>query len=131
MSQSNAKRSSKFKYNVDYASILSHLFWLCIMLLVVIILSIAQYMQFFSNEIPCPLCLLQRIGFFGIGFGAMLHFRNNATFRAVGITLLFVFILEMISIRQSLINIYPRPGHAWIGTSVFGIHMPVWSFIIS
>ncbi len=32
--------------------------------------------------------------------------------------------------RQSLLDIYPRPGHAYIGSAIFGLHMPVWSVVI-
>ena len=35
------------------------------------------------------------------------------------------------SVRQSLLDIYPRPGHEYIGSAIFGIHMPVWSIIIA
>jgi len=30
-----------------------------------------------------------------------------------------------------LLDIYPRPGHEYIGSAIFGIHMPVWSIIIA
>ena len=33
--------------------------------------------------------------------------------------------------RQSLLDIYPRPGHEYIGSAIFDIHMPVWSIIIA
>jgi hypothetical protein len=29
------------------------------------------------------------------------------------------------------LNIYPRPGHAYVGSAVFGIHMPVWCVLIA
>ena len=41
-----------------------------------------------------------------------------------------IFLL-VVSVRQSLLDIYPRPGHAYIGSPIFGIHMPVWSIIIA
>ena len=37
----------------------------------------------------------------------------------------------MISVRQTLLDLFPRPGHAYIGQAVFGIHMPVWSVVIA
>jgi len=119
------------KYLLSGCGLLSHFFWLGIMLAVVVILSIAMYMQYFLNEIPCPLCLLQRVAFLGIGYGAMMHFRGSPYIRAIGFALIFIFFLEIISLRQSLLDIYPRPGHQWVGSTVFGIHMPVWSFLIS
>jgi hypothetical protein len=34
--------------------------------------------------------------------------------------------------RQTLLDIHPRrPGHEYIGSAIFGIHMPVWSIIIA
>jgi hypothetical protein len=34
-------------------------------------------------------------------------------------------------VRQTLLDIYPRPGHEYIGTAVLGLHMPVWSILIA
>lgn len=126
-----SKNSLSIRVNSNFFSILSHFFWLGVMLAVVVILSIAMYMQYFLNEIPCPLCLLQRVAFLGIGYGAMMHFRGSPYIRAIGFALMFIFFLEIISLRQSLLDIYPRPGHEWVGSTVLGIHMPVWSFLIS
>jgi hypothetical protein len=30
-----------------------------------------------------------------------------------------------------LLDIYPRPGHSYIGSAVLGLHMPVWSILIA
>jgi hypothetical protein len=30
-----------------------------------------------------------------------------------------------------LLDIYPRPGHSYIGSAVLGLHMPVWSVVIA
>jgi hypothetical protein len=37
----------------------------------------------------------------------------------------------IVSVRQTLLDIYPRPGHSYIGSAVLGLHMPVWSVIIA
>jgi hypothetical protein len=37
----------------------------------------------------------------------------------------------VISVRQTLLDIVPRPGHAYIGAAVFGLHMAVWSVLIA
>jgi len=110
---------------------LSYLFWAGIMALVIVVLSMAMFMQYAMGEIPCPLCLLQRACFLGIGFGAMLQFRGWNKYKSMGICLLFVVMLEVISVRQSLLDICPRPGHEWIGTSIFGIYLPLWSVIMA
>jgi hypothetical protein len=36
-----------------------------------------------------------------------------------------------VSGRQTLLDIYPRPGHSYTGSAVLGLHMPVWSVIIA
>jgi len=36
-----------------------------------------------------------------------------------------------VSVRQTLLDIYPRPGHEYIGSAVLGLHVPVWSIIIA
>ncbi len=45
--------------------------------------------------------------------------------------MLFALLLLIVSARQTLLDIYPRAGHTYIGSAVFVIHMPVWSVIIS
>jgi hypothetical protein len=45
--------------------------------------------------------------------------------------MLFVPLLVIISVRQTLLDIYPRPGHSYIGSAVLGLHMPVWSIVIA
>jgi hypothetical protein len=37
----------------------------------------------------------------------------------------------VIAVRQTLLDIYPRAGHEYIGSAIFGIHMPVWSVLIA
>ncbi|MFL5238044.1 MAG: disulfide bond formation protein B [Rhizomicrobium sp.] len=95
------------------------------------ILTTAMVLQYALGELPCPLCLLQRAAMFGICFGIMRDFRGSFSYRNVGLSLLNAVFLLVVSVRQSLLDIYLRPGHAYVGSAVFGIHMPVWSVIIS
>jgi nitrate reductase NapE component len=67
----------------------------------------------------------------GVCFGIMLNFRRGFSYQNTGFSLLFAIVLLVISVRQSLLDIYPRPGHEYIGSAIFGIHMPVWSIIIA
>ena len=105
-----------------------------ILLLLTVILSAAltaaMVMQFAFGEIPCPLCLLQRVAMFGCCFGLLHQLRARESERGGGIALLFALLLLVIAARQTLLDIVPRPGHAYIGTAVFGLHMPVWSVVI-
>lgn len=94
------------------------------------ILTAAMVMQFAFGEIPCPLCLLQRVAMFGCCFGLLHQLRARESERGGGIALLFALLLLVIAARQTLLDIVPRLGHAYIGTAVFGVHMPVWSVVI-
>ncbi len=95
------------------------------------ILTAALYFQYAQAELPCPLCLLQRLALFGVCFGVMLSFRNGFSYAHSGISLIFTVLLLIVSARQTLLDIYPRPGHAYVGDAVLGLHMPVWSVLIA
>lgn len=95
------------------------------------ILTVAMVMQLALGEIPCPLCLLERVALFGCCFGLIRQLRAEASERGSGISLVFALLLLVISVRQTLLDLFPRPGHAYIGQAVFGIHMPVWSVVIA
>ena len=110
---------------------LNYLYLLLMMLVIAAILTTAMVLQYGWGELPCPLCLLQRVALFGVCFGIVLTFRCGDSGRNSGLSLLFAIFLLVISVRQSLLDIYPRPGHAYIGSAVFGIHMPVWCVLIA
>ncbi|MGD9806775.1 MAG: disulfide bond formation protein B [Hyphomicrobiaceae bacterium] len=118
----------------DEARAWAGLQYLCELLKVIVvaaILSGAMIMQYAYGELPCPLCLLQRVALFGVAFGAVLNLRRGFADRFTGISLLFATVLLIISVRQTLLDICPRPGHEYIGSAVFGLHMPVWSVLIA
>jgi disulfide bond formation protein DsbB len=117
--------------NTRLPSTLNDLFLLAMMLTLAAILSMAMVLQYYSGEIPCPLCLLQRLAMFGVCFGIILHFRHGYSARHDGFSMLFALFLLVVSVRQTLLDIYPRPGHDYIGSAILGLHMPVWSIIIA
>jgi disulfide bond formation protein DsbB len=110
---------------------LNDLFQFAMMLTMAAILTAAMVLQFGDNEIPCPLCLLQRVAMFGVCFGIIMHFRHGYSARNDGVSMLFALFLLIVSVRQTLLDIYPRPGHSYIGSAVLGLHMPVWSIVIA
>ena len=112
-------------------AVLNDLFQFAMMLMVAAILTTAMILQYYGGEIPCPLCLLQRVAMFGVCFGIILHFRHGYSARNAGFSMLFALLLLIISARQTLLDIYPRPGHSYIGSAVLGLHMPVWSVVIA
>ncbi|MCF1708800.1 disulfide bond formation protein B [Tabrizicola sp. J26] len=94
------------------------------------ILTAALVIQFAMGELPCPLCLLERVCMFGIGLGVVMNLRGGFSGKHMGLILLFAILLVVIATRQTLLDIYPRPGHAYIGSAILGLHMPVWSILI-
>src|SRR4029077_13190151 len=96
--------------------VLNDLFQLALMATIAAILTAAMVLQLYDNEIPCPLCLLQRVAMFGVCFGTIMHFRDGYSARHDGISMLFALLLLIVSARQTLLDIYPRPGHEYIGS---------------
>jgi disulfide bond formation protein DsbB len=105
---------------------------LCLMLLALAgVLTAAMGFQYLDGEIPCPLCLLQRVAMFACCFGLIRQLRDGCSQRGAGVAMLSAVLLMVISVRQTLLDIVPRPGHAYIGSAVFGLHMEVWSVLIA
>jgi len=112
-------------------ALVNYLYLLVMMMVIAGILTAAMVMQYAKGELPCPLCLLQRVAMFGVCFGIIQNFRHGFSYQNTGYSLLFTILLLVVSVRQTLLDIYPRPGHAYIGSAVLGLHMPVWSIIIA
>jgi disulfide bond formation protein DsbB len=110
---------------------LNDLVLLAMMLAIAAILTVAMILQYYGGEIPCPLCLLQRVAMFGVCFGIILHFHHGYSAQNTGISMLFALFLLIVSARQTLLDIYPRPGHSYIGGAILGLHMPIWSVVIA
>ena len=112
-------------------ALLNYTYLLLVMFVIAGILTAAMTLQYVNGELPCPLCLLERVAMLGVCFGIVLNFRRGFSYQNTGFSLLFAIVLLVVSVRQSLLDIYPRPGHEYIGSAIFGIHMPVWSIIIA
>ena len=67
---------------------------------------------------------------FGCCFGLIKQLHSDSE-SGTGISLIFSILLLVISARQTLLDIVPRPGHEYVGSAIFGIHMPVWSIFIA
>ncbi len=111
--------------------LLNDVFTLAVMAVIAGILTAAMVMQYGYGELPCPLCLLQRVAMLGVCFGLMQNFRSGFSDRNLGYSLLFSAFLLVVAVRQTMLDIYPRPGHEYVGSAVLGLHMPVWSILIA
>lgn len=109
----------------------NYAFLIAMMAVIAVILIAAAVMQYAFGELPCPLCLLQRVAMLGICFGILTHLRSGFSYQNTGISIGSALFLLIVAERQTLLDIVPRPGHAYIGSPVFGLHMPVWSIIIA
>ena len=95
-----------------------------------LVLAGAFYFQFGLGESPCPLCLLQRMGIFGVilglGFNTTFGFRKEHAALVVGSAL----IGASFSIRQVLLHINPSPGEpTGYGSAVLGMHLYSWAAV--
>ena len=113
------------------AAALDRMILLLMLVILAAILSAAMVLQYAFGEVPCPLCLLQRFAMFGCCFGIALQLRSGTSERGTGISLIFTILLLVLSVRQTLLDLIPRPGHEYVGSAIFGIHMPVWSVFIA
>ena len=86
----------------------------------------ALYLQFFEQQEPCHLCLLQRCGFMGylIAMGAYLLYGYSS--RYIGLALLAALAGIAVSIRQILLHITSPEGAFMV---VWHLHLYTWSFI--
>lgn len=102
---------------------------ICILLVCSILIG-ALYFQFVLHEEPCPLCLLQRLGMFGVIFGLSLNSHFGFKAQHFGITIIAALIGGMFSTRQVLLHICPSPDDLGYGTPVFGLHLYTWGVVI-
>ena len=82
------------------------------LLAIVGILSYAFVDQIYFGELPCPLCLMQRIGFVLMGFAIVLNLRFGAHSSHYGWAIFSGLVGMMISLRQIFLHIAPGdPGY--------------------
>lgn len=94
------------------------------------VLTLTSVLQFGFHEIPCPLCLLQRVAFFGAGFGLISAFKKGYYPVHTACVLIFMIYLLVVSMRQSMNHIVEGQG-GWIGGAIFGLHLSVWSVLFA
>jgi disulfide bond formation protein DsbB len=97
------------------------------MLAICLVLILALFYQLVLYELPCPLCLLQRVGFVAVGFGLGLNLLYGAQPRNYALMLLAAAFGVSVSIRQILLHIVPGTGH--YGSPVLGLHFYTWAGI--
>ncbi len=91
------------------------------------VLAGALFFQFVLQELPCPLCLLQRVAFIGLAIGPMLNVRFGVRAGHYGVSLLSAVFGMIVAGRQVLLHIVPGTGE--YGGTVLGLHLYTWAFL--
>jgi disulfide bond formation protein DsbB len=92
------------------------------------LLLVAFILQIGFHELPCPLCLLQRLGLLGIAFGFLLNVQFEIHPAHYALSLLSAILTASISVRQIFLHVIPGdPGY---GLPLFGLHLYTWLFLL-
>ena len=87
---------------------------------IALVLAVAFGAQLLLHELPCPLCLLQRIAFTVLAVGPIMNIRWGPRPSHYALSLLAAVAGTVFSTRQVLLHI--MPGDAGYGTALFGYH---------
>ena len=102
----------------------------------------AYVYQFSYRDLPCTLCLLQRLAMVGIAFGAAMNVRLGPDPRHYGVCLVSALFGLAISVRQTLLHINPyfdtntaqptleATANPPFGEAVMGLNLYVWGVLI-
>lgn len=92
------------------------------------VLGFAFAWQLLYHEIPCPLCLLQRVAFILAGIGLLLNVQHGPAPAHYGITILSALAGVFVAARQMALHI--APGDAGYGAPFLGLHFYTWALLI-
>lgn len=92
------------------------------------LLFIAFILQIRYHELPCPLCLLQRLGVLAIAFGFLLNVMYKIRPVHYTLSLLAAMLTASICVRQIFLHVIPGdPGY---GLPILGLHLYTWLFLL-
>ena len=94
---------------------------------VALVLTAAFAAQLVLHELPCPLCLLQRILFATLAIGPILNIRFGPRPSHYATSLLAATAGAVVSTRQVLLHI--MPGDTGYGSALMGYHYYTWALI--
>lgn len=92
------------------------------------VLLSAFAMQFALGELPCPLCMLQRVFICALAIGPILNLRFGPRPGHYALSMLAAMAGAAVAVRQMFLHILPGdPGY---GSAIFGYHYYTWAFVI-
>jgi disulfide bond formation protein DsbB len=93
-----------------------------------LVLLLGLVFQLLWHELPCPLCLLQRVAFVALAVGPILNIRHGPRPSHYAVSLLAALVGMMVAVRQVMLHILPgNPGY---GSAVAGLHYYSWAALI-
>lgn len=92
------------------------------------VLLVAFYWQLAYDELPCPLCLLQRVAFVAMAVGPILTIRFGPKPLHYALVVFAALLGAAVAARQILLHILP--GDAGFGSAIMGYHFYTWAFIV-
>ncbi|HTJ98609.1 MAG TPA: disulfide bond formation protein B [Bordetella sp.] len=98
-----------------------------VLLAITAALILAFAWQIAFNELPCPLCLLQRVAFVLAGAGLLLNLRFGASPAHYAMVIAAALGGIAVSARQLLLH--QAPGDPGYGSTLLGLHFYTWSLI--
>lgn len=96
---------------------------------IALMLLLTFVLQIVLHELPCPLCLLQRLGFLGVAFGFLLNLRFGLRPSHYAIVLLSALFTSFVALRQIALHVIP--GSGTYGDAILHLHLYTWCFIIA
>jgi disulfide bond formation protein DsbB len=94
---------------------------------IALVLLVAFAAQLLLHELPCPLCLLQRIQFALLAVGPILNIRFGLRPSHYAVSLLTAVAGAAFAARQILLHV--MPGDPGYGSALLGYHYYTWAFI--
>jgi len=90
------------------------------------VLIAAYYQQYAKHVMPCPLCILQRLGMIGVGLGILMNVRFGVQAQHYAFSLLSALFGAAVSLRHIFLHICSGPK----GVIVFGWSLYTWAFLV-
>lgn len=92
------------------------------------VLLSAYGVQFLYKEMPCPLCMLQRLGMLVVASGLALNLLFGVSPSHYALSLFGSLMGGFVALRQ--ITLHICPGFEQFGFPVLGLSLYTWSFIV-
>lgn len=95
--------------------------------MICIVLLIAFADQLFQHDLPCPLCLLQRVSFIAVGLCLCMNLTNGIHTDHYGLMILAAILGFTTALRQ--VSLHLAPGDPGFGHLLLGFHLYIWCAI--